>query len=56
MNSASNASLRQMKLIYVAFESFINVVVVFVVVVGIKADYLTGNLGLWVGCPPVGSF
>ena len=25
-------------------------------VVGVKADYLTRDLGLWVGCPPWGSF
>ena len=25
-------------------------------VVGVKADYLTRDLGLWVGCPPWGVF
>ena len=27
-----------------------------VVVGGVKADYHTRDLGLWVGCPPWGSF
>ena len=25
-------------------------------VVGVKADCLSGDLGLWIGCPPWGSF
>ena len=29
---------------------------VVIVVVGFKVDSLTGDLGLWVGCPPWGCF
>ena len=37
------------------FKQHISVQVV-VVVVGFKVDFLTGDLDLWLACPPGGSF